>query len=232
MHDAVREQIRGFLQENEGSIRWMYLDILGKVTTGVGFLIDSAKDAQALLFTQGDDGDRASAADIAAEWQKVKADQAGAKAGHRYFKDRTRLRLSEEDIDELFSTKVDTFEAALKKNAAFAAFDEWPADAQLGLLGMAWALGTGFAAKFPAFAAACARRDFDKAAAESHISNGTPKRNAAHEKLFRNAAKVIASGADATQVYYPDEVPAGEGDQKIGEGTETGGETTDQDGQA
>ena len=52
------------------------------------------------------------------------------------------------------------------------------------------------------------------------------------EVLPGNAAQVLTRGADATQVYYPGEVSAGEEGPKSGEGTKSGGETADQDGQS
>ena len=61
----------------------------------------------------------------------------------------------------------------------FQKFDEWPADAQLALHSMAWAMGSAFAArgKWPHFRAACAKMDFDLAADNCKMSEaGNPGR--------------------------------------------------------
>ena len=55
-----------------------------------------------------------------------------------------QLHASEASIDTLVAQKLNLFEAGLRARPAFRGYDGWPADGQLGLLGMAYAMGSGF----------------------------------------------------------------------------------------
>jgi hypothetical protein len=106
----------------------------------------------------------------------------------------TNLRLSEADIDTLTESALDEYE-----REALPYFPEmatrWPCAAQRGIFAMLWALGTrGLVTSFPRFRALANALDFAGAAAESHISNARPARNAATRALFEEAAVVVASG--------------------------------------
>jgi hypothetical protein len=92
----------------------------------------------------------------------------------------------------------------------YPAYDDWPADAQLGLLSMSWAMGPGF--KFPAFDAAVTDLDFARAATVCSINStnnpGVVPRNAANKQLFGNAAAVGAWALDPDVLWYPGAPPA------------------------
>lgn len=187
----------------EGRIYWMYLDIKGLVTTGVGNLIDPSGLAMALPWTKPD-GTYASTTEILTEWQAIKATtwlaEAGAQAAGRV----AVLRLSDAAIDGLMARVLASNEATLKQHPAFAGFDAWPADAQLGLLSMAWAMGPDFGPGWPLFSAACAAGDWTAAAAncwmDDEANPGLTPRNRANQAAFAAAAEVAASGGDFTQV--------------------------------
>src|SRR5690242_21318627 len=88
MHPSVRSQFRAFNEPFEGSVPYMYLDIKGLVTVGVGNLIDPVELATALPFRFkdkpgiGTPGALASTNQIAAEWRKLKNTKSLAKKGH------------------------------------------------------------------------------------------------------------------------------------------------------
>ncbi|MGO9893202.1 MAG: hypothetical protein ACLPX8_03180, partial [Bryobacteraceae bacterium] len=102
-------------------------------------------------------------------------------------------------------------ESFLKRQQWFQDFDTWPADAQLGLLSMAWAMGPGGPGQFPHFSSACKSLDFNAAAAECKMNEaGNPgliPRNQANFTLFSNAAIVLAGeaqgGLQSSSLYYP-----------------------------
>jgi hypothetical protein len=48
------------------------------------------------------------------------------------------------EIDRFVFVKLDDTESKLKRQPDFAAFDNWPADAELALLSMSWSFRTGF----------------------------------------------------------------------------------------
>lgn len=170
----------------EGVVPWMYLDILGLVTTGIGNLIDPLP--KGLPFTRAD-GTSASGCEIEAEWRSVKSAKYLAKAGHLAAKTITQLRLTPEGLRQVVTAKMAEMEAHLKRR--FPPFETWPADAQLATMSMAWACGPGF--RFPALAAALLAGDFVKASATCHINEtgnqGVIPRNVMNKRLYLNAAR-------------------------------------------
>lgn len=208
MHAIVKIVFSNFTAKFEGSIPHMYLDVLGLVTVARGNLIDPIGMAMSLPFER--EGVRVSQSEIAAEWRNVKARQDLARVGARSFKAITTLRLSDKSIEDLVIAKLVETETYLKKR--FTDFENWPADAQLGLLSMAWAMGPGF--KFKNFEAACIRGDFITAAASCKMNEaGNPgliPRNIANAKLFTNAARVLASPTaySKKELFWPTVLPA------------------------
>lgn len=215
MHPIVQSQFRAFNEPFEGSIPYMYLDVLGLVTVGVGNLIDPVDLATALPFRFktkpgiSTPGAAASKDQIVTEWQKLKTNTSLATRGHLACAPITDLELNEDAIDDLIAQRLTGNESFLKRQQPFKAFDTWPADAQLALLSMAWAMGPGAFTGFPHFSAACQKSDFKTAASECKISEvgnpGVIPRNKANALLFSNAAAVIAagSGLDLATLYYP-----------------------------
>ncbi|MGA2185810.1 MAG: hypothetical protein ABSH47_22555 [Bryobacteraceae bacterium] len=212
MYPSVKAAFRAFNEPFEGVVPWMYLDIKGLVTVGVGNLIDPVELAVQLPFRfRARPEVAASPEQIAEEWHQIKSNAALAKAGYRACEPLTRLRLNDAAIDALIASRLTGNEASLKKKESFRQFGAWPADAQLGLLSMAWALGPGGVAGFSRLAAACRKLDFAGAAANCTINEqgnpGVAPRNRADRTLFQNAAVVRAGGAgtsnDPMQLHYP-----------------------------
>lgn len=211
MYPSVSSRFRAFNEPLEGVVKFMYLDIKGLVTIGVGNLIDPIGAALALPFKFKGTGMPASRADIESEWNLLKGKPELAQKGHRACAPLTKLELDDPTIDKLVSTRLQQNEAFLKKQKPFKEFDKWPADAQLALLSMAWAMGPGFAGGWPKFSAACEKMDFDAAAENCQMSEagnpGVAPRNRADKLLFQNAAAVIAGEADGfyerPTLYYP-----------------------------
>ena len=213
MYASVRNYFIKFNEPIEARVEYMYLDIKGLVTLGVGNLIDveKADDKKGLekamkevvtlpfVYKKGANaGKPATKADIEAEWKKVKGEKARARKGHTAFVDITHLKLKNEAIDALVLKKLNEMETELKMDPAFQGFGQWPADAQLGLLSMAWALGTPkLKAQWPHFKTACKKQDFDAVLKHCEINvvgnPGVAKRNTENRHLFRNAAAVFAN---------------------------------------
>jgi GH24 family phage-related lysozyme (muramidase) len=208
MRSTVRDAFFDFNEPLEGVVSWMYLDIKGFVTVGVGNLLPNPESAAVLpFFPDGSPDAPASDAEKRQGWHDVNARQDLARVGHRAFPSVCNLRLSNGDIRALVDTKLLSNERTLL--GTFPQFPNWPADAQLGLMSMAWALGAGFPATWPRFTAACRALDFASAAAECRMQEagnpGVIPRNNANEALFRNAAKVQKpeNGYDPDTLYYP-----------------------------
>lgn len=143
-----------FTERFEGKCGWMYLDILGLVTTGRGNLIDPKALALALPWTRA--GEPAECHEIGAEWSYVKGLQERRKLGGGAFAGVTSLRLSDAAIDALTNSKRDALWAQLIARFAWLAAAPW--QVQLVLLSMAWAMGAEF--RFPHFQAAAALGDW------------------------------------------------------------------------
>lgn len=204
MYDAVKAAWRAWNTPFEGVIYWLYLDthVPPLVTTGLGNMVDPVDMALGLPWTVGTNGPLATQAQIRSEWQQVKSAVYLSRRGAGAAEELTTLRLSDASIDDLCAEKLDEFETILKRHAAFAAMDDWPADAQLGLMSMAWAMGPDFGAKWPHFSAAAAVADFE-AMSIGCAMNGSPPpapRNAATKLAFFYAARVVSTGADPSQL--------------------------------
>jgi hypothetical protein len=217
MYPSVRSIFRAFNEPFEGVVRYMYLDIKGLVTVGVGNLIDPVTAATGLPFRFKDKpgittpGKLATRGEIIAEWNRLKVDQNLAQKGHRACAPITNLELDDGAIDDLIGVRLSQNEVYLKRQKAFRDLENWPADAQLGLLSMAWAMGPGGPPKFRHFSMACEKQDFDTAAEQCKISEagnpGVVPRNQANRTLFHNASAVIAAESNfdllRSMLYYP-----------------------------
>lgn len=195
MQPSVSNAWRAFNQPLEGLTSWMYLDVKGLVTTGMGNLIDPVQMASALPWLDAA-GAPAVPAAVDAEWHRIKANLALAHQGAEAARRLTTLHLADPTIDQLIQDKLALNEAILIQNPAFSNFRNWPADAQLGLLSMAWAMGAGFGPGFPHFSQACAAGDFSTAAADCEIGSvgnpGVIRRNAANRQAFLFAGNATA----------------------------------------
>ncbi|NTV09571.1 MAG: peptidoglycan-binding protein [Zoogloea sp.] len=210
MHQSVRNTFVPFSTQFEGSVDFMYLDINGNVTTAIGYLLPSLQSAQQIPFFFKDDRNHAATADdIADDWNRVTARQDLRSLGGLAYRDVAQLRISQDTIISLTLSRAASFEQTLKQTPNFGDFDNWPADAQLGLMSMAWAMGPDFGPGWPNFRAACANKDFDAAAENSHINDddnpGLRPRNQANVILFTNAARVRDGivDADITVLHWP-----------------------------
>jgi len=204
MKQTVSDAFPSFSTRFEGRLNFMYLDVKGLVTTGIGNLIDPFSSAANLPWQLN--GRDATPDEVAAEWHVVKSDPDGrSQRGGGSFESITALRLNDTAVDDLVRQRLAGMESFLVSRPEFAVFQDWPADAQMGLFSMAWAMGPAF--KFPRFQAACAAQDFRAAADQSHINDdnnpGLRPRNAANRQLFLSAADVIDGALDLDELHLP-----------------------------
>jgi GH24 family phage-related lysozyme (muramidase) len=180
LDDAVR-----YFRQHEGVIPHMYLDVVGLVTVGVGFLLRTAEDAVALRFVNRATGNLATAAEKRQEWTTVAAQEKARRAG--YYRQFTQLDLPAEQIDRRLEFLLGEFENVLKRR--FPNFERFPWKAQLGLLDMVYSLGpSGFFRGYPKMCAAVARQDWLGAAAECERGGVSATRNRECKQLFLDAA--------------------------------------------
>lgn len=179
MHTSVLDIWDIFSEPLEGRVATLYADKLGLVSIGVGNLLDAAdKDGKPLpidvawrmvkgqviaLRFELPAGIPASAAKIEQAWRAVRNDPMAKDRGWQYAKGipANNIHLSREAIDELVMAKLAANDAAMQRR--FVDWEERPADAQLAIHSMMWAMGSEFWPKFPKFSRAFSTHDYAKA---------------------------------------------------------------------
>jgi GH24 family phage-related lysozyme (muramidase) len=203
---SVLERWHQYSEPLEGRVHSMYLDILGLVTTGVGNLIDTPAQAALLPWHHEKTGAPATRAEIHMAWAALKKRKDLASRHWKYAAELNDLRLTDAAIDALVSSKVQSNAAYLAKTY-FLDFANWPADAQLAALSMAWAVGPGFPAKFPNWTKFAKVQDWVSAKACCKIREagnpGVVPRNRAQELCHDNAATVRENGFDPSELHWP-----------------------------
>jgi len=201
MRQSVFLAFPEFTTRFEGRVNHMYLDVKGLVTIGLGCLIDPEDLARTLPFVGKSTGKRVDPAVISCEWRNVKSDVSLARLGHTAAAHVTTLRIEDSAVDELARQRLKSTEDYLKKTLRD--FEDWPADAQLATLSMAWAMGAGFTKSFPSWTKAALKHDWATCAKQCLMRTagnpGLVPRNKANVALF-----LAASTTDT-----PDEITAG-----------------------
>ncbi len=219
----------------EGVVPWMYIDILGLVTTAIGNLIDPMGAALALPWLRLD-GTPASAAEVEAEWRMIDAADCKLRSGaancgwkgtgkvcfahrgHKAAEQVAKLRLSPEGVSRVVLGKLMANEKELRKRFGDV-YDDWNADALMFVHSISWACGAGF--RFPLLAQALKDQDYVEALKHCHIDESGPDRingtaddnwglkprNVANKAMLANAAKVQGFHLDPDALLY--QVPGG-----------------------
>ena len=183
---SFEERRRAMIKDGEGCITYMYLDTVGKVTVAVGQMLPTAAAAAAgLTFIRRDNGSQATAAEISQDYQSVAQQTSGRVAS--FYKQFTKLDMPEDAINELLDTRIEGFEAGLRRD--FPNYDSYPDEAKLGLMDMAFNLGNqGLVSKFPTFTRAARAQSWRTCAQECQRIGISDGRNAMTKQLFEDAA--------------------------------------------
>ncbi|GAC1356949.1 MAG: hypothetical protein NVSMB3_03470 [Acidobacteriaceae bacterium] len=180
------------LKQFEGSVPWMYLDTVGKVTVGVGTMLPDAHAAATLPFLIGERA--ATEEEIAKEFARVSA--LGKGRASTFYRKAEGLRLAEKAIDERLGEVLEGFEGYLRTHIG--GYEALPDGVKLALLDMVYNLGPGrLFQEYPKLLGAIARGDWAKAAAACLRRGPGPARNAWTKEQFRDAAKKISVQAEA-----------------------------------
>jgi hypothetical protein len=236
MYDSVKNPLIALFTDLESPIKYMYLDINGHVTTGIGFLIDSIDAARKYEWVHigaaGSEGPRATPEEIAKEWQQVKDQKSKVNlkmGGVNFINHCLRskppliiLQLSDKEYDRMSQKCLLTaqgHEASLKARPEgyFRDFDQYPADAQLGVLTYAYCQGpnprdskNSKDINYVALGRLCQEQDWGSIVTTRAYSWSSidGKRAKAFYQLFSNAANVVDAIAqgfdyDTSILYYP-----------------------------
>lgn len=210
MYDSVRDAWHSYSEPLEGREYGLYLDVFGLVTCGVGNLIDSVSEAQKLPWKRDSDNAPATPDEVAIAWRLLKSRQDLKRRSAKHARALTQLHLDDADIDALVANKLASNEAHIF--SWFPGFSSIPADAQLAILSMAWAVGPAFNKKFPSFTKAALAGDWFAARSHGKIkeegADGTPNpgvipRNRANAVCFMNAHFVAKHGLERSVLHWP-----------------------------
>ena len=170
----------------EGCVPYMYQDVRGYVTVGVGHLVRNPDDAILLPFTQS--GERATDNQIANDYARVKRLPPGM--SHEHYASHDPLTLSVTCINDLL-------ESHLAKTCLpgcrhlFPGFDTYPTPAKECLVDVDYSLGNGGLGTFVQLRRACAERRFYDASNQVHVSTSRDVRNQWRRDCMIAAAKEI-----------------------------------------
>lgn len=219
MRPAVREAWRRVNAPWEGRLPFMYLDVKGLVTTGVGNLVDPIALVLSLPWKTAD-GTPATRQQVIDEWHNIKSLQQYRLMGGGHYKRFATLFLDDADIDALVMTKLNENDKYLADR--FPEWHDWCADAQMAVHSLSWAVGPFF--RFPRLEIALKADDWRLAASEVRMDEtgnpGLKPRNAANKHMLLNAALVAELALDPDVLYWPkvptrESQPAPEPDQPI-----------------
>jgi GH24 family phage-related lysozyme (muramidase) len=187
MNDCITE-FNKYLKKPgiEGAVPYMYLCPNGVVTVGVGHALPTVGDARKLPFKHRRSGKKASEKEIEEAYKRVKSAREGQVAVK--YKALTDLELDESAINSLLESNISTFKRELKH--AYPGFEDFPVQAQCGLLDLAYNVGTPkLTTTFPNFNKHVEKKDWANAAIESNRKKPVPDgRNAIVRKWFEEAA--------------------------------------------
>jgi len=209
MRIAVLGYFRNFTRVPEGNVDHMYLDKKKLVTVANGNLIDPVAEAVKMPFRWRDSKRPATSDEIRAEWLAIKSNSSLAKLGHTAAAKVAKLELSDRDMGRIVAERLRANEIAANSIPALAHWAGWPADAQMGLMSMFWALGpTKFRVEFPKFQAAARDANFLGCMAECDIDEtdnpGIAPRNRAQRIMFKLAARTVAEQLDPEYLHFAD----------------------------
>lgn len=209
---SVVESFVDWSKPFEGYTNYPYTDAHGLITTGMGNMIDSGSVGGACgAGTSTPCGSPTPTAaaralpwspnNIDADWAALKA--AWPKVQSTAGQSLTSSRLSKDAIVSLVSEKMKANDQYIM--AHLPSFAHAPADAQLAVHSMSWAMGPAFTGSWTGFRTAFEAGDYASAAAQSHMQGvGIDMRNMANKLLLLNAATVKALGVNYDHLYYLD----------------------------
>jgi GH24 family phage-related lysozyme (muramidase) len=177
------------LEVFEGVVPWMYLDIRGYVTVGVGEMLATSERAVSLGFLDTNNQPIAPSA-ILDDYTRVSALPPAKTAG--FYRSSNSPILLHSAIDTLLMQHLVFFDTQLSQR--FANYSGFPDTAKLGLLDMIYNLGaSGLFNGFPTFMGYVQKQDWPNAATQCQRNGPGPARNEWTKQQFLAAADAANS---------------------------------------
>jgi GH24 family phage-related lysozyme (muramidase) len=206
MHQSVRAIFPTFASSLEAKADHMYLDRKGLVSIGIGCIIDPLPMVIDLPFKRRSDRASANRVEVVQEWRRIKNDKSLIAADRDDVRKVTSLVMNISDIDRLICSRLLSSQKILRKT--FGQWDQWPADAQLAVLSMAWSEGSDFMYSFPKLVSFCLANDWSGAAGECAIktfrNDKVAPRNRIDRDMFVTAARVAREKLDSSRLWQVD----------------------------
>jgi GH24 family phage-related lysozyme (muramidase) len=163
------------LEAHEGATTWLYCDVRGFVTVGIGNLVASSDAAKAYPFVHRDTNAWANDAEKIAGWQAIK-DAFDSTKSAAFYAGKCDLRLAMDYVKSLVSTRLanEFLPGLVRLCPQFATF---PLPARRALVDMIFNLGVHGIAMFPHMLAACNAGDWMTAARQCHRETSRDSRN-------------------------------------------------------
>lgn len=186
----------------EGILRGMYIDVVGKVTAGLGNLMDYGTPPWALAtmwkWRHKTTQTAATEAEVIAEWHRVKH-SGGENWGNEHKTKFAELELADGEMERLFAWRLAEDEKIYRHR--FPEWDRLPADAQFAIALYGWGRGASFS-KPPELVTAIAAGDWVEAAQHGQWTGFNLNRRAAIAGHFMAAASVVDENLDPEQLHY------------------------------
>lgn len=180
----------GYLEESysalrrwEGTVPYMYLDSVGLVTIGIGFMLPNVYAASTLPFVNTD-GSPSTQEEIAADFNRVKSlPQNKLPTAYHSF---SSPLLPDAEIVKLTASKINSFEVSLRR--MYPDYGIYPDAVKIALIDMIYNLGAAkLQAQYPKFNAAVRAHDWQLAASQCHRNGPSADRNAWAYQQFMEA---------------------------------------------
>lgn len=198
MKQSVREVFIEFSTKFDSCVPWMHLDREGMVRAGISCLVDPIDHAFGVPWVHKDDGHKAEMNEISSDWVRVKKNRLLVHQGPGRARFYTSLELTKEGVEKLTFGRLEAHEVYLVAHV-FPGFEGYPADAQLAILSVVWALGDPAQLK-ASFSKAVLEEAWTVAAEECFL----PETNAPERKPRNWANRKLLAMAATTET--PDEV--------------------------
>lgn len=171
------------LKRWEGVIPYLYLDSIGLVTIGVGFMLPNVFAASTLPFVNPA-GEPSTQTEIASDFNRVKSLPSNKLP--TYYHSFSSPLLPQAEINRLLAANVASFEISLRR--MYPDYDAYPDSVKVGLIDMCYNLGAAkLQAQYPKFNRAVQTHNWILAADQCHRNGPSAERNEFTQKLFLEA---------------------------------------------
>lgn len=172
----------------EGCVPWLYCDVRGYVTIGIGNLVKTANDAAKLPLVHANSLVEATGMEKFQAWIKVSNSYNHIRpAGAKFYASCSDLRLTQEEITKLVARRLERdFLPGIK--LVCPNFHTFPEAVQKALVDIAYNCGVGGFHDFRNLIQACNSGDFKRASRACHRKTSRESRNNWTRDLLLSAA--------------------------------------------